>query len=139
MGLTNIELMHLKRLCDELGLDYANIDPNLTYSENRAELYRKAGLSPERVFRKALDVFEEAKTWELRVDEEFKKYLEEHKEEQILWMFEEMFLLLDALEKMDKSSHLKLILQNMELLVRHVIRLHQKLQIDKYRLIVRSV
>ena len=62
-----LELWHLKRLCDEYGLDYQEIDDTLTYWENKRHLLsikidRMGPLSPE------------LRTWESMEEQ----YMKEH-------------------------------------------------------------
>lgn len=66
--MNNLELRHLKRLCDKFGIDYQEIDNTLTYDENKQHLRFLI-----RMLSQTLDVFELERMAELQ-----KQYMEEH-------------------------------------------------------------
>jgi len=66
--MNNLELRHLKRYCDEYGIDYQEIDDTLTYWENKQHLRTIA-----RMLSQSLDEFELRRMEELQ-----KQYMKEH-------------------------------------------------------------
>jgi hypothetical protein len=66
--LNNLELRHLKRLCDKYGIDYQEIDDTLTYYENRTHIR-----SIIKMLSQSLDVFELERMAELQ-----EQYMKEH-------------------------------------------------------------
>jgi len=66
--LNNLELRTLKRMCDNYGIDYMEIDNTLTYYENKKHL-----LSLIRMLSQTLDVFEMERMAELQ-----EQYMKDH-------------------------------------------------------------
>lgn len=66
--MNNLELRHLKRLCDKYGIDYQEIDDTLTYYENRTHIR-----SIIKMLTQSLDVFELERMAELQ-----EQYMKEH-------------------------------------------------------------
>lgn len=66
--LNNLEIAHLKRLCDKHGIDYYEIDSSLTYWENKKHI-----MGIVKMLRHSLDCFELARMESLQ-----EQYLKEH-------------------------------------------------------------